>query len=873
MTLTHVVYREAAIRVSAGKALSKALAVYPDLIDDSLGTLYDLYTLKAQLPTPEYDDYGMVIPESLNKEDEYRERSGVALCLTALVPVITGLSSIKSIFNFLIVNGAVGDRHPQVQTLMRDTGLTIIDVHGKAYVKDLLLLFDTYLSQPSKATETHDRIREGVVVFSGTLAKHLDASDKMIPEIILKLTDTLKTPSEPVQQAVAECLPALLKVNKDQAPELIKGLLKQLFESTKYGERKGAAYGIAGIVKGCGVSSLRNFRIMSSLKEAVEDKKNATRREGALFAYETLSSTLGRLFEPFIIQILPLLLVCFGDANREVREATNDTCRTIMSKLSAYCVKLILPSILAGLDDRSWRTKTGSIEVLGSMAFLAPKQLSQSLPTVIPRLSEVLSDTHKNVQEAAKQALHQFGKVIKNPEIQALVPTFISALVDPTNKTLIALSAVLDTSFSHYIDAPSLALLVPILKRAFKERGIELKKKCGLIIGNLVSLTEHSELITYLPILMPGVHELLADPVPEVRAIAAKGLGIMVGKLGEPRFPDLVSQLMETLKGDAGAVDRSGAAQGLSEVIAGLGLERLEGLLPEIIEYASSTRLYVREGFMTLFIYLPVTHGESFTPYLDMIIPPILKGLADESDTVRNAGMKSGQVIVRNYSIAAIDLLLPKLQDGLFSESWRIRQSSLELLGDLLYKLAGLSVKSDSMESLEDQDSGTETGRKALIRALGMERFHNVLSCLYMARSDSNAVVRQSSMHVWKAIVVNTPKTLKEILPVLMQTVISNLATANVDKRGIAARTLGDLVRKLGDLVLFEIVPVLEASLESEDACTRQGVCIGMAEIMSSGKEQVSEFAFQYIPLVKKAIVDAEPEVRESAAKVFIVTI
>lgn len=37
---------------------------------------------------------------------------------------------------------------------------------------------------------------------------------------------------------------------------------------------------------------------------------------GSLLAFECLSDKLGRLFEPYVIQILPMLLVCFGDGNQ-----------------------------------------------------------------------------------------------------------------------------------------------------------------------------------------------------------------------------------------------------------------------------------------------------------------------------------------------------------------------------------------------------------------------------------------------------------------------------------------------------------------------------------------------------------------------------
>ncbi|KAI4470055.1 translational activator gcn1-related [Holotrichia oblita] len=786
------------IQVAVAESLATLLAQDRNQLKGILTELIDLYKSRLDLIPSKLDEFGREVEKPV---DIWEPRRGVALALTRIGPLLDN-DVIGELIEFF-VSTSLSDRKEKVRKEMLTAALKIVDLHGKDTVSTLLPVFENFMDKTSKSAH-FDAVKQAVVVLMGSLARHLDKDDPRIKPIVMRLISALSTPSQQVQESVANCLPFLVPSIKEEAPGFVNKLLHQLLKSDKYGERKGAAYGLAGLVKGMGILALKQLDIMTKLTDAIQDKKNYKHREGALFAFEMLFQMLGKLFEPYIVHVLPHLLQCFGDSSQYVRNATDDMAKVVMSKLSGHGVKLVLPSLLAALEEDSWRTKTGSIELLGAMAYCAPKQLSSCLPSIVPKLIEVLSDSHIKVQEAGTEALRVIGSVIRNPEIQAIVPVLLHALQDPSNKTSMCLQTLLDTQFVHFIDAPSLALIMPVVQRAFMDRSTETRKMAAQIIGNMYSLTDQKDLTPYLPTIIPGLKTSLLDPVPEVRSVSARALGAMVRGMGESSFEDLLPWLMQTLTSESSSVDRSGAAQGLSEVVGGLGVEKLHKLMPEIIATAERTDIapHVKDGYIMMFIYMPVVFTAEFTPYIGQIINPILKALADENEYVRDTALKAGQRIVTLYADSAILLLLPELEKGLFDDNWRIRYSSVQLLGDLLYLISGVTGKMSTETASEDDNFGTEQSHMAIITALGAERRNRVLAGLYMGRSDVALMVRQAALHVWKVVV--------------------------------AARTLGDLVRKLGERVLPEIIPILE-----------------------------------HVPTVRKALCDPLPEVRQAAAKTF----
>ena len=543
-----------------------------------------------------------------------------------------------------------------------------------------------------------------------------------------------------------------------------------------------------------------------------------------------------------------------------------------MGQLSAQGVKLVLPALMKGLEDNAWRTKQGSVQLMGAMAACAPKQLGACLPQIVPRLSETLIDTHPKVVEAAQHALKAIGDVIKNPEIEALSDYLLGAIAKPAELTQPCLDVLLEMTFVNVVDAPSLALIVPVLSRGLRDRRADLKKKAAKIAGNMCALVaDPKDMSPYVPLLLPDIRKSLIDPIPEVRATAASALASLIRGMGgvDEHFADLIPWLTQTLQSDGPMTERSGAAQGLAECLAVLGQEHFEAMLPEILAGCHHVAPHVREGHLTLLRFLPLALGHLFEPHLQEALAEVLTGLADQVEAVRDAALSAGRVFVEEFSHSgpSLDLLLPSIEDGISSENWRIRQSATELMGSMMFRIAGTSGKVLNLEGgSDDEGISTEAQGRALTQTLGEQRHHDLLAAVYSLRSDPTLAVRNAAVHIWKTVVANTPRTLRLVLPHLMRRLIAGLSAADDDRRQTASRCLGELVRKLGERVLGEVFPIFSDGLANSEAATREGVCLGLAEVLAAArKEDLEQYIGDVVPVIRDALCDEEEGVRNAA--------
>lgn len=850
------------IRNAAGRAIAHGLELFPAAVEKVLEKVKEKCNEVEMLEDP------------LEKEKFVPEITALFYMLQQCAELTVFPSDLLyQLIDLHFVYGFAHDNQDiRYQSLL--SGEMLMDKYGDANKQDLIAFFNARISQMEKDTGTEedlirqDHVREGCIVLLGKVTAFLENGDPRIISTVETLLKSLSIPAESVQKAVARSLTSLFKYDclREVAKTYVDRLLHQLTEDEEYPARHGAALGLAGAIKGMSNKAFKDYKINEFIENAAQSDSPLA-REGAMLILGVLFDTLTFLFEPYVVRFLPLLLENFSYKDKGVREVAQDASRSVMRNLSPHGVKLVMPKVLEGLNDHRWRTKHVAIQMLGSMAYCSPQALSSCLPRIVPILTESCNDAQTAIQEAARSALWDIGKVINTPEIEIMKTTLINALTDPHLHTSTALCTLTTTTFHHTVDAPSLSLIIPILMRGLNDRVTEDKKRAALIVGNICSLASKTDVMPYLGKLLEPLKKCLMDPIPEVRAVAAHSIGMLGREVGEEEMKDVLDWLIEEVYKDSTVAERSGAAQGLADILTSVNSVRFDQILEELLNNSRHPRACVREGVLWTLSFLPSTLGSRFTTLIRSILPAIVSGLADESDMVAEVALRAGQVLVKNYAMTQLDVVLPPIKDAMMNDDWRIRQSSIQLMGELLYTLGRTKAVGISESENDSGLSGDEVERR-LQKELGMDAWIEVMAALFYLTTDVNATVRQYSLQVWKSVVNNTPRTLKKLVGELTRLCFQMFTSDSENKRTLAARCLGEIVQKLGEYVVPHVLEVLNEGLRSDDYVIRQIICIGFRQVLSNCSAAVlKSWEPKFLHSLRSCVCDDSEEVRAAAAE------
>lgn len=473
----------------------------------------------------------------------------------------------------------------------------------------------------------------------------------------------------------------LSKENQEKSKTLLSKILQEFKNETKELFNPGKCFILASLVKFFGISSFKSSNIYDAVLENMKKPKSIIEKQNSMLLIKVFSFSLKKLFEPYLVELFDKICELITDREEQVRNFTQSCIKSFMKELSGYGVKSIMPRLIKDLHSMNWRSKVVNIEILGQFAFCAPKQLSVYIPKVIKEIMIVFKDPHHKVQETAVNVLKDISSVIKNPEIVELSSLLIDAISNPPENSKDALTALLETDFKHAIDPPSLALIIPIIDYNLKVDNENLKKMAAHVIGSIANLIiDPIHIFHYLDIIMPNLKVALFDGIPECRNAMSKAIGSLAKSLGEEYLKEIIIWLDQFLSNQSETVQRSGSAQAYAEILVAMGDGFVDKTLPNIISKIQDNDHVAKEGYLSIFVFLPGCMGEKFEKYFDLIFPLIIEAFSDDHENVRNVSNKIFEICIRLYAKRNTKQLLDPLLTRLFDSNWRIRNSSIALI-------------------------------------------------------------------------------------------------------------------------------------------------------------------------------------------------
>ncbi|KAL7701052.1 hypothetical protein N2W54_003054 [Lotmaria passim] len=788
--------------------------------------------------------------------------------------------------------------NPQTsESLLRQTlkaGRVVLEAADLALLKEISPELQTRLAKPPKdVTSAHrEQYLATATVWLTIMSCRLQET-ALLEAIIDQQSRTLNnSQSAMVHRCVCESMADISRNphirTSPKLDEFVEKCLKQCIHSGSYVKKKAHAWGLVGVIKGLGLTSLQRYHVMAILRKSAQEKQ--VERSGVMVLLEVLCSELATLFEPYALSMATELLEAVADPDPNVSECADDAAKEMMAKLSGVGLRQLIPRLVEGLASDSAKKRVPPLNFIGYVAFCSPKQLAAALPEIMKHIRGCLFDVNNAVSVAAFNALRRVAGVVSNPEIQEHVELILNAMRSPSTETESALDALLYTRFINMVDPASLALIIPVLSRGLGTQVAHTRPKAAQIVASMVSLvSDPRALLPYTDELVRLLEEASQDPSAEARTTAAKAAAALASAIGDHLIDEICKWAFGVLQRvQSGTIEKAGAAQVFVEVVNACGAHLLQLYFPIIESGMTDERPPVREGFLYIMVYAPSTlTTESFQDFLPVGLPWVLEGLSHFSDKVRDVALAAGDSIVSLYGTRNLELILGPLLDGVSSEVTTLRQSSLQLSAKLMLNLvAHIKRKLRVQMTMADADAETraelantaegeqieegaspsaapaaEDGEEetvltieaardvekrgvsilgSLEEMLGTDSLVRILSALFCGRHEHSSNVRSDANMAWQACVASVRAAVNKIFDGLAMLLVRFASSDNPDCVEVAEKTI-EFTTRINETI-ERFVDVFCGMYKSDNRRVKLGslVCLGTVVQFADPRRLVS---------------------------------
>jgi len=320
---------------------------------------------------------------------------------------------------------------------------------------------------------------------------------------------------------------------------------------------------ISGVTNDVVSTAKSNWKVLGDLFSALMSSISKTGKDdvpeviNALAGLSALATESILTAEPFLCLNLGNILNTCSHKAGDVRKAGEKCVSDLINNMSSNATREVLVHLFnASRQEEPWQKRAASLRCIALLGDQAPEQLGNALPEVVPQLTDYMTDTKKEVNEAARLAMTAACDVIGNRDIEHMTPHIVRSFTHPAEVPEI-MHKLAGVTFVQSVASPALAMVVPLLVKGLKVNKTATRRQSCVITDNMSKLVDDPlDAAPFLPQLLPAL-ERAADAMsdPEARGVAENAVK-QLKRLeheasqfkGDPRAPneDKVNELIQT---------------------------------------------------------------------------------------------------------------------------------------------------------------------------------------------------------------------------------------------------------------------------------------------------------------------------------------
>lgn len=280
------------------------------------------------------------------------------------------------------------------------------------------------------------------------------------------------------------------------------------------------------IRKSGGDRPLHISTLLESLETQCRNKKNDRHREAAVVAIGTSLREAGNGREYLFLPMTESLLDLCADKGKSVVANAKWSLEGIVEVAAPVgLVTAFFPRLIDYLQQPTKKTvcKMAALNILTLISKKNPIALATRLPEIIQTVTLQMHDPNVKVSIAAVAAMERIGQIVQNPDIRPHLVKLVDTMANPEHVANVV-KDLSHVTFVAQVDSSALALMVPLLERALRERSQETLRRTVIVTENLVRLVaDPNDAVVFFPSLLPGVTKVCESAsLPELREVAQR---------------------------------------------------------------------------------------------------------------------------------------------------------------------------------------------------------------------------------------------------------------------------------------------------------------------------------------------------------------